>query len=321
MSFSPLRTRLPRTGFTLVELLIVMAIIAVLISITIPAVMKVREAANRTTCMNNLKQLGTACWGYNQQFGYFPTAGVNDFAAPTFSTTGAPLSGWQQDAGWAYQILPYLNEENVWTGGAAAAPATNMANSLRTTVRFYFCPSRRTPSTMQYKNALFPAEAQYSAVRNNAFTVFPSDYAACNGSNLPANVGNGIVLTQANGRSVVQVTDITDGVNHTILLGEKAGNAHIGAILNEDDMGYASAYSAANLNTLRFTNPTLLPLQDVNVAGPTGGAFGSAHFGTWNACMADGSVVSISYTIDPSIFAALGTIRGQELIDDSLLLD
>ena len=71
-----------RQGFTLIELLIVMAIIAVLVALTLPAVMKAREASNRTTCMNNLRQLGLACHSHHERLGYFPTAGTSDLCAP-----------------------------------------------------------------------------------------------------------------------------------------------------------------------------------------------------------------------------------------------
>jgi hypothetical protein len=309
-----------------------MAIIATLIAISIPAVMKAREAASRTTCSNNLRQMGIACWSYQTQQGYFPTAGVDDFAAPVFGP-GTPLSGWRQDAGWGYQILPFLDEEVTWTGGAAASPA-NMKNALKTPVKFYFCPSRRLPLTWTYTNKFFPNaalpnEAAYVApIQGSAFTVVPCDYAACNGgdvvsgSGVPTTTpGTGIVLSQANGRNVVKSIDVTDGLGHTLLLGEKAANPRNGAILNEDDLGYASGYSAVNLNTIRFASANLLPLRDDHVIGPTGGAFGSNHFGSWNALMADGSVTSFSYTIDPTVFGAIGTIRGQELVSDADLMN
>jgi prepilin-type N-terminal cleavage/methylation domain-containing protein len=323
MTFSPLFIKLRRAGFTLIELLIVMSIIALLVAISIPAVMKAREAANRTTCANNLRQMGVACMRYHEQLGHFPTAGVDDNAAPTFASVNSPYAGWQQDAGWGYQILPYLDEETVWTGAGAVAP-TNMKNALKTPVKFFFCPTRRMPGTTFYTNAAFPIETGYATLKNTAFTVFQSDYAACNGNNLPNTPGNGIVLSQggyaAPVRNVVQITDITDGLAHTLLLGEKAANPRsFPGILNEDDMGYAAGYSGANLNTLRFTNASLLPLRDLNVTGPTGGAFGSAHSGTWNCLMADISVRSITYTVNSTVYVGLGSIKGQELIDETLL--
>src|SRR5262249_33666306 len=150
------------------------------------------------------------------------------------------------------------------------------------------------------------------------------DYAACNGGDTLSATGfrvttpgTGVVLSQASGRNTVRSTDITDGLEHTLLLGEKAANPRRGQITNEDDVGYASGFSAQNFNTIRFASANLLPLRDDHVIGPTGGAFGSNHFGSWNALMADGGVISLSYTIDPAVFGAIGTIRGQELISDA----
>jgi len=335
MIVSPMPTRFRRTGFTLIELLTVMAIIGVLIAISIPAVMKAREAANRTTCTNNLRQMGVACMRYQEQLGHFPTAGDGDYVGPSFYAVNSPYVGWQQDAGWGYQILPYLDEETVWTGAGAVSP-TNGVNALKTPVKFFFCPSRRQIATTTYTNAAYPSQTAYSTLKGSAFTVFQSDYAACNGSLVPPAVGagNGIVLTQYTGsttspaRNVVQITDITDGLAHTLLLGEKAANPHLASvtILNEDDQGYASGYSGngattMNLNTIRFASATVLPIPDPAVTGPTGGAFGSAHFTSWNALMADISVRPISYTINPTVFVGLGTIRGQELIDETQLLN
>jgi prepilin-type N-terminal cleavage/methylation domain-containing protein len=335
-------------GFTLIELLIVMAIIGVLISIALPAVMKVREAQNRLVCANNLRQIGAACLSHHNQFGYFPTAGTVDYAAPFYPTfsgaPGAPAVGYKQDAGWAFQILPLVDQELIWDGSSAPfsgktqTVSDRMVAAVSTAFKIYICPSRRSLSLFTYKNATFPEQLTYSAVLGKSFTVSALDYAGCNGNAPPSGtpavpVNNGIFRSQllspnvdpvndaANYgnpvRGVVRQTDVTDGLAYTLMVGEKAADPIKGRIANEDDMGYTAGFNSVNFNAIRFTSANLLPLRDREVpkAG-SGGAFGSIHPGTWNALMADGSVQQLTYTLDPAIFAAIGTIAGAEVVTD-----
>lgn len=320
----PVRLRLPprRAAFTLIELLIVMAIIALLIAIALPAVMKAREAANRTTCINNLNQIGTACQAYYDEFGYYPTAGFQDLSAPSYPSSGSllPTQGYQQEAGWALQILPYLGEEAAWNASGSAATNTTNATVvtkgtqiMATPIKYYFCPTRRAPMTFTSKNVGFPSTTAYAGVMGTSFVTAPIDYAGCNGSAVGAS-GNGIIRSQysATGvpvRNTVRLTDITDGPSYTLMIGEKAANPRLGQIAGEDDSTFTAGYSGGNYNAIRFTNKLLMPLRDSDVTlSGTGGAFGSAHSGTWNALMADGSVQSLSYTISPTVFPYLGSI-------------
>jgi len=324
-------SRQPRSGFTLIELLVVMAIIAVLISITIPAVFKAREAASRSSCSNNLRQLGLGFHNHHQQYGYFPTAGGGtngiagtgtDFCAPLYTASGAfinPIGGWKQDAGWGFQILPFIDAEPIWDGGNAASASLKMAAAIQPPLKLFYCPSRRSPTKTPYTNASFPSQTTlYTA--GATYSVARSDYAACNGSaasGAPALPGNGAVLSQSAGKVVISTSNIKDGTAYTLLLGEKAANPlRYATILMEDDMGYFSAYGGTNLNTIRFTSATLLPLRDFEVTGATGGAFGSSHSGSWSVVMCDGSVQQLSYTIDSTIYQGLGTIQGNEIISD-----
>jgi hypothetical protein len=294
-------------------------------------------------CVNNLKQLGVACIAHVNSFEYLPTAGTHDMAAPTYSINTAgnpasPTSGWHQDAGWGFQILPYLDEETLWTGTATTVTG-RAKDAMSNPLKFFACPTRRAPAQKNYTNASFPIQTAYSGIKGAQLSVMLSDYAGCNGSAPPPAgvnplpVNDGVIVSQYSGlnaagnptasRQVVRTADIKDGLSYTLMLGEKAANTTLSGanVLNEDDTGYAASFSLTNFNTIRFASISLLPLRDRDVAGVTGGAFGSAHPGTWNACMADGSVRQLSYDITASVFAAIATRSGGEIINDLQLAD
>jgi prepilin-type N-terminal cleavage/methylation domain-containing protein len=325
MFFANPRPRSARLGFTLIELLVVMAIIAILVALTIPAVFKAREVANRLTCTNNLRQMGFAFQSHHSQFGYYPTAGAGDLAGPAYNTNSSagptPVSGYTQTAGWAFQLLPYMDAETVWSGDPTQSASANLTAVVGKPQKFYFCPTRRAPITGNYRNAGYPSQLVYGGVggiQGNNFTAALNDYAGCNGNaTTGTGVNSGVVRSQAAGKSIVSQDMITDGTSTTLMLGEKAVNPNGGTgVLSEDDMGYTAGFTALNYNTIRFTAPTLLPVRDRQLISVSGGAFGSAHAGTWNGLMADGSVKSLSYAIDPTVYAAIGTIAGKESVSD-----
>src|SRR5262249_54373109 len=106
---------LPRKAFTLIELLVVIAIIAILLGLLLPAVQKVREAAARAQCQNNLKQIGLAFQSHHDVYQMFPSGGWDETAPPNY-INGQPATLQQQQAGWGFQVLPFIEGANAWRG-------------------------------------------------------------------------------------------------------------------------------------------------------------------------------------------------------------
>jgi prepilin-type N-terminal cleavage/methylation domain-containing protein len=283
-------------GFTLIEVLVVIAIIGILVALLLPAVQKVREAAARAQCMNNLKQIGLAFHHHHDIYHYFPTGGWDWWSTPTY-VNGVPAVGEQQHAGWGFQILPYVEAGNVWKGG----PATNDTDRARFAVGqtnpLFFCPSRRLPQTV-----VFTDPAYFNGVPT---TVALGDYAASNYEE------TGVILY----RYPTRFASITDGTSNTLLVGDRRMNrARLGQLQDDDDEGYADGFDN---DVVRDT--TQAPLPDYNA--PTGDGdmrFGSSHTGGFCTVYADGSVHFLSYAIDPTVFSYLGNkADGQSLGGDA----
>ena len=270
----------PKPGFTLVELLVVVAIIGILIGMLLPAVQQVREAARRTTCANNLTQLGVALHNYEFGYQHLPSGVTDSNPGPIISQEkGLHVS-------FLVTLLPYIEERGVadhfdqtlGTYAKANAPARETA------IDTYLCAS--APGTGF----------------NIGSTAAISHYAGCHhGTEAPIDVDNNGLLFL---NSKVTYGDIYDGSSNTILVGE--------FLTADDSFGWASGTRSSLRNTGELANLNIFgagaQVIDLTSSLPTDevGGFGSHHSGGANFCLASGTVLFLSENIDPVLFNNLG---------------
>jgi len=143
-----------RSGFTLIELLVVIAIIAILVSLLLPAIQVARESARLSACKNNLKQIGLAFQMHHDTYNYFPTGGWDYWEPPTYQS-GTPTVGENQRAGWPFQILQFVEAQNIWNGGPGPTDLDRILFAIEKTNPIFFCPSRRGQQTVTYSDPLY----------------------------------------------------------------------------------------------------------------------------------------------------------------------
>jgi prepilin-type N-terminal cleavage/methylation domain-containing protein len=285
-----------RRGFTLVELLVAIAILGVLIAVLLPAVQAAREAGRRTLCRNNLRQLGLGCHLHQDAHNCLPTGGGPTWEYHVTFEKGRPAIGGRQRASWLYQILPYVEHEAAWNNTSLADEIDRSIAAMETAVPGYFCPTRRPPSK-------HPPIADWRAYPNSGktFANAQTDYA---GSQLQNNYG-AIVRVPAKLPGVtIALGAIADGLAYTLLAGEKGLDiGALGKYQADDNEGYTAGWCH---DTMRRTD--LEPRMDR--AGQYGDSrFGSSHPQQFNVVFCDASVHGIPYSIDLSVFQRLGDRR------------
>ena len=306
MSRKHFRIRLrPPRGFTLIELLVVIAIIAILVALLLPAVQQAREAARRSQCVNNLKQVGLSLQNYHDSNQRFPPGYIS-----TFDNAGNDLGpGW----GWAARLLPFLEQKPLFGTIRLDQPieaATN-ATARTTSIKVYLCPSdsvreRWTASTHD----------SIGNVTGAVCDVASANYIGNFGVSEPGIDGEGIFFRN----SQVALRDITDGTSSTLAVGERSQRwceaTWIGAVTN------ASLFPPAGSPALPFVqNASSMILGHTfegppNAIGLEGNNFNSAHSGGANFLFADGHVKFIGQSLDRFVFRNLSTRTGNETIGE-----
>lgn len=304
-----MRTRMGRTGFTLVELLVVIAIIGILVGLLLPAVQAAREASRRMSCQNNLKEIGLAIQNHHDVHKVFPM-GRNGFD--------------QYAVSWAFFLLPYMEETavyNSWDPHARVFDPTN-DKAMRTPIQTYACPSRRV------------AAADRNFDNNNSPPVVLSagtlaDYSANAGISLmtgmtsqetSGGIFGGFSRVDAGpifSGSHISARQVEDGLSKTMAIGER----HLPPIpADAGDMGDYDIGDTASIpgdtphTTFRCSGKGLATGPD----DPDREKFGSSHSGGVVQCVfLDGHVRSLHNDIELDVLKALSTIGGGESVPDS----
>jgi len=329
--------------------LVVIAIIAILIGLLLPAVQKVREAAARMKCQNNLKQIGLALHNYENSNGYFPP-GYTDGNTSTTSTPDNDVGpGW----GWAAYVLPYLEQGNVFNQINFSQPVGTGVNAAVSQLQLsvFQCPS----DPFQQSYSIYD-----SSFSNPIATVASGNYVGCNGweecfngaSGNPqagpgTDGGSGVFGPGGAGvfyrNSRTRIATVTDGMSNTVFVGERSSNhapsTWTGAVpggrcpawmatqpvtapntspAQAPTGSSGSAYDNADYGealVLAHCNTTHLPSADFPIFDPD--TFYSYHTGKGaNFVFGDGSVRFLTSSINPNTYQALATVAGGEVLGD-----
>jgi len=314
--------RRSRSGFTLIELLVVIAIIAILIGLLLPAVQKVREAAARTQCSNNLKQIGLALHNYSSAYGYFPTSGAQSQAID-LQNQPFPVIGW------AGQILPYVEQDNLYRYTVLGPDNWQAAlgkSPVEIVVKTYNCPSRSNRVSNPASWGTVYALSDYAGVMVEWGNQWRYDQPP--DPNEP-NTFKGIIakgghvrndnpaLTRKYGN--VTPVSVQDGLSNTIAIMEKSVNAKCQVTVDVGGSwtwwelnGWAHNSDWPNMRLIGNWMPLVNDTQDrvaaglgwwYSSAGSTPGVcpsaefgFGGPHTGIVMAVFGDGSVHAVKTT-------------------------